>query len=292
MSLFDYVAPSERAADLSLMVKRVRKRTEAAVVPVLVVEGQTDEPAFDQICEEGSLQVFSAGSRSLVEQLLVHLERDPVVGCECVYLVDCDGYGKTTALKGRSELLVTETCDLEADLVKLGVAARVIARFVSGQAAVDVLTKASSCALPLSCVRRAAHRASVSMKLGGKQLRLCDLPESVLAGMENRSVTEQGVLAEVSRQLGWDRHQQSAVSRELPFVARDADAVLLGKDILDAAFRLIRRDGAGEVRGWSREFFFREIRRELSVDDFASWVVGRRMLSWSKLRGHDLIAVA
>jgi hypothetical protein len=290
VGLFDHVLPSERASDLALLVRRIRKRTGLDVVPMVVVEGRTDEPPLSALCRLGEAQVFSAGTRTLVEQLLVHLENQPIAGCDCVYLVDCDGVGKTAQLSGREQLVVTETCDLEADLVKIGVALRVVTPFVAdGNQADALISSATRTALSLSIIRRAASRARISMKRDGRQLRLCDLPEAVLASWEESTPHDADVIAAVALEMVWDTATTHAVTAELGNIARNANASALGKDILDALFRAVQRAGHGNVRGWSRDYFHQTIRRALGPEDVAGWVVGERITRWADTGGHDLL---
>lgn len=77
MSLLSQTTPSDRAGELLLIVRRIRKRTGLSVVPMLIVEGAADELLFEELCAYGQHQVFAAGNRSLVEQLLRHLQQNP-----------------------------------------------------------------------------------------------------------------------------------------------------------------------------------------------------------------------
>src|SRR4051812_19367413 len=112
-SLFDHIGPSIVAADLELVVRRLRKETGLELIPMVVVEGPSDETLIGPLCVAGSKQVFAAGTRTLVEQLLIYLRGEPVPGCDCVFVTDCDGRGKAIALKQEPTLVVTENCDVE-----------------------------------------------------------------------------------------------------------------------------------------------------------------------------------
>jgi hypothetical protein len=290
MGIFDHVAPSERAADLALVVRRIRKRTGLEVVPMLVVEGRTDEPAFGALCRLGDAQVFSAGTRALVEQLLLHLEGEPIPGSDCVFLVDCDGRGKTAHLANRAQLVVTQTCDLESDLVRTGIAVRVASRYVSLEVAHALVARARFGGLRLSIVRRAAHRAGVSMKRGGKQLGLLELGESRLGTWSQVSPTDRQVVEAVAELLGWSAAASEQVHAEVAAVNRDCDASALGKDVLDELFRLLRESGTGDVCGWDAEHFRKVVRTSLEDGDMQHWVVGQRIARWADERGHRLLA--
>jgi hypothetical protein len=291
VGLFDHIAPSERAADLRLTVNRLRRHTGLAVVPMLVVEGPADEAVFGGVCCHGERQIFPAGNRDLVEQLLRHLKREPVKGCECVFLIDCDGKGKTLNLARVGDLVVTETCDMEADLVRLGIAERVARRYLdSDEHAREVLTRSCSLAMSVSVIRRAAEVAGISMKKKNRQMRLSDLPEDLLDAWERQRPSDHAVVEAVGHRLGWAPAQGESVKQALGGIRRDFDRTCLGKDALDALFRLLQREGRGDVRGWSREYFHKAVRDAILVGDIERWEVGRRIQDWEHRTGHSLLA--
>lgn len=284
MSLFDHVPPSERAADLGLVVRRLLKRAERSSIPILVVEGRTDEPPLGVICEFGEAQVFSAGTRGLVEQLLVYLDGHPVHGCDCVFVVDCDANGKTSHLAARDDLVVTEACDLEADLVSLGVAERLAERHC--EHANELVALAIATAMPVSRVRRAAHRVSVSMKQGHMQMPLAALDDATLTRWETAPPSDSEMVAAIGAVLGWSTEIQAHVLSELPNVGTTMQGTVLGKDVLDALHRLILDRGSGDAKGWTRQFFHKTVRAELRHEDFEQWEVGRRLARWAAAKGH------
>jgi hypothetical protein len=257
---------------------------------MLIVEGSTDEPCLGGICFHGSDQVFSAGSRDLVEQLLTLLEKDPIDNCECIYLVDCDARGKTAHLCDRDALVVSINCDLEADLVNLGVASRVIRPFVaSDQAATHLVERAVAMAAPMSAVRRAASSQSVSMKRRSRQLALADLPGGVLENWEQSAPDDASAVSAVAHQLAWDVETRARVSAAMDEVPRTFHGSILGKDVLDALFRLMLSEGAGDARGWTRDHFHQRVRAGLRPEDTGGWEVARRMRKWSESGGRELL---
>lgn len=282
--------PSERAADLALNVRRIKRETGLKTVPILVVEGETDIAAFGALLCHGEQQAFPAGTRQLVEELLVHLKSEAPDGYACVYLTDCDGVGKTARLASESDLIVTEACDLEADLIQIGVAHRLIRRFcASEERAAELVEAARDMSLPLSRVRRAAHKASVGMKKRGKMLRLAQLPELTLNSWEETTPALKDVIEAVASELGWEPRQTASVTAGLADVPKEFDRCAHGKDTLDALYRLASQRADGEIRGWSASFFYRSIFAELRTTDLTSWVVGRRLRKWEATTGHELL---
>lgn len=257
---------------------------------MLVVEGEGDDQAMGPVCSYGSGQVFIAGSRMLVEQLLSHLKANPVAGCECVFLVDCDGRGKTEHLAAESALVVTGSCDMEADMVRLGVARRVAERFLPDRAAAEQLVaNACEAAMPLSIIRRAAHAAGVSMKVGGlRQLRIADLAdEDYFSGVP---VAPTAIVPALAGLLGWRAAEREAVEAGLDSVSAEFSATCMGKDALDVLHTRLREEGTGDVRGWNRDHFHREVFAALERGDLDDWEVGRRLAAWQQALGCIILA--
>lgn len=289
----DELTPSALAGELILRVNKMRGITGRDVVPMLVVEGDTDNTVLSPVCNHGSDQVFVAGARNLVEQLLSHLKREPINGCECIFLVDCDGKGKTAYLADEKSLLVTETCDMEADLVHLGVATRLAARFLPDRTrAEEMVNRACELAVAVSAVRRAAHAVSVGMKRpNGRQLRLSDLPDEDVNQWEQATPESFEVLPVIAAALSWSSAEVARVSSQIANVNADFGRACMGKDALDALYRRLRSEGQGDVRGWSCEHFHKEVFAELSQDDLADWEVGKRLTAWQASTGHELLRV-
>lgn len=291
MSLHAEYTPSALAEELVIRANKMRGNTGLDVVPMLVVEGPGDETALSPVCLHGRDQVFVAGGRKLVEQLLSHLKRKPIEGCECVFLVDCDGQGKTAYLIGEESLLVTETCDLEADFVHTGVAGRLVSRFLPDRSAVDSII-ASSCdlALAISTVRRAAHAASVPMRYeNGRQFRLADLPDDDYRGWLDQIPDPAEILFPIAAHMHFTAEQIARVSAGMAAVRPDFAASCMGKDALDVLFQRLLREGEGEVRGWDCHQFHKRVFAELTPEDVAEWEVGRRLSAWETSTGHAII---
>lgn len=291
--MLSHITPSDRAGELLLIVRRLRKRTGDDVVPVLVVEGASDEEVLGELCIHGTQQVFAAGNRDLVEQLLRHIRSEPIDGCDCLYLVDCDGYGKTPDLCKASDLVISETCDLESDLVRLGAAERLAKRFTSSDAvAKHLVDRACALALPLSVVRRAAFQCSVSMRRPKHQFRMADFSDLQLSAWDDATPTAQEVLGSVAAELEWSAHTRERVEGVLPQISREFRCTTLGKDAIDALFWLLKREGQGDVRGWNLSFFYKSVASELHPDDLDGWEVGRRLKAWEMASGHRLMKSA
>jgi 5S rRNA maturation endonuclease (ribonuclease M5) len=286
--LYDHVGPSILAQDLTLVVRRLRKQTGLDVVPMVVVEGPSDETMLARVCNSGAKQVFAAGTRGLVEQLLVHLRDEPIPGCECIFITDCDGTGKAMHLKTERGLVVTENCDAEADLVAVGVASDVVAQVLQDdeQAAQELLANAVDLGMVTSRVRRAAAKAGVTFKRRREtRLGLCE----ILAEMSDDEslLTVADVLCAVQRILSWSADDSKRVEAELPSVPNDFRLVCSGKDVLDAVWHLLKQEGRG--RDLTRDGLHRQVRSGLQLRHMAGWVVAERLWEWQRDVGCELI---
>lgn len=284
--LYDHIGPSIIAEDLARVVRRLRKHTCMDVVPMLIVEGPTDESLLAPHCAK---QVFAAGTRALVEQLLVHLRDQPIAGCDCVYLTDCDARGKSIALREERSLVVTTNCDMEADLVALGVAAKVLTEILPQDvAASEVVSAAIALAIPVSQVRRAAAQAGVTFKRsGGARLALRDMAPTMLRDGLKSGLSTNDVMAVVSQALGWSSADVSSVQGQLPTISADFRAVCSGKDVLDAAWIVLRSRGvAGSL---TAEALHRRVRSGFTADHVVGWDVAQRLRAWQESVGLELL---
>jgi hypothetical protein len=127
------------------------------------------------------------------------------------------------------------------------------------------------------------------MKMHGRQLRLDDLPGSVAEAWRAYTPEEGEVVHAIASVLGWSLTEASDVEAALAEVDRDPPSCLLGKDILDFLFRLVQEDGHGEIRGWNREFFHRQVLQALRPSDGDNWVVVERLRQWASNQGQDLL---
>jgi hypothetical protein len=289
LSIIDTLTPSECAVELRLIANKLRRQTGLDIAPILVVEGPSDEALLGPMCVHGNGQVFAAGSRALVEQLAALFTDAPPDDHICVFLVDCDGRGKTVSLAHLKELLVTETCDIEADLVSLGVAERLAGRFLPSVEVKDVVQNACQLGLDVSAIRRAAHSVHVSTKKNRKQLRVMEFPESIVDSWFAEHPTRDSILNLFAMELQWSEADAQRVGAALPKVGAGFESVCLGKDALDLLFHQLRGRGTGEVRGWDCEFFHRAVFRALDVQDLNDWAIAQRLRAWETESSHVIL---
>jgi hypothetical protein len=255
---------------------------------MLIVEGPTDENLLCGLCQHGQRQVWAAGTRKLVETLLVYLGANPIEGCECVYLTDCDGRGKANHLKHKPQLIVTAGCDAEADLVSLGVAERAVRTLLEEEGrAAGLVAHALSVALPLSVIRRRAHSTSISMKRDKRMLRFTDLPTSYIDKWLLKAPSTDATLDAVAIELGWSEDVKATVCSAEPQEGSTFELHGSGKDTLDVLWLLLRRER--NDHNLSRDGFHNQVRDALQNSDLADWEVGKRLRKWQADAGVELI---
>lgn len=289
MTIYDNIAPSVCAAELDLVVKAIRRHTGLRSVPMLIVEGQTDVALLSRHCRSDRKQVFPAGTRNLVEGMLIYARQQPVENCDCIYLTDCDARGKAPALSSERSLVVTECCDIEADLIHIGVVERVLERMVPPRCTIGPLIgDAIAAALPLSLVRRRAHLVGQSMHFsGGNRLRFFNFPQQVLPRWSTSAPEERVVMSEVARALDWGPETLRMVAGASLEQPPTFECYGSGKDALDALWFILCHRGV--MSGVTADQLHDKVRQGLSPKDLHSWEVGRRILHWQTEHSVSLI---
>ena len=279
MGLNDYLTPSVVAEELGLLARRAVKKSSDGQVSFLVVEGPTDSDLWGPLCARGEEQVFAAGTRGLVEQLLEHLGREPIDACNCAFLTDCDGLGKQQRLREANHLIVTECCDLEADLISIGAADRVLEDAVgSAEVARRMRERAVSVGVAVSRVRRAAARERVSMKKRGRRLTLLDMGWSTVCSAVDEG--ESSTLDLVSEALNWSETDVAYVKGTLSGIPEEFELVCNGKDVFDGLSAQLDEAGNNQFNGVSG--LVKAVQRSVQLEDLIRWEVGRRLLAWQK----------
>lgn len=289
MGLLERATPSDAFIRLERLVKKLKRRAASGPVPILVVEGTTDVRFLGRLATSRAEQIFAAGDRALVEGLLMHLKNSPIDGCECVFLTDCDAKGKPSYLKADANLVVTDNCDLEADLVALGIVDDVVRQITDEAVDVEsVMTEALGLGLVLSTVRRAAHADRISMKKsGGARFSPMDLDSGDVAAWRLVRPTPQEMVGAVGRALRWSAQERARVASQTSHVRGSFKDVCTGKDVID--FTVLRLRGEGFAAVDAFEIMERAATLALARD-LSDWVVQRRIRAWEQVAGVNLLS--
>jgi hypothetical protein len=268
-------------------------------LPVLVVEGPNDPKLFKKLgVKEGC--IFIAGNRDAVVGLLeYHIRERRPEEVECVFLIDCDTEGKPHSeilQKEETRLLVTQCCDIEADLFAVGMVESALCSVMSHEDAAAYVDEAKQMSLPLSIVRRRANKASVSMK----NIGLFDVAREVRLEWRDATPEWRMVLEHVRLVRPWSPEQVNLVKGQELAEPISFDRYALGKDTIDALFFLLFEDGRFEHRHFAEFSWIIEprpnfkgfgiwLRDHAEKTDISNWEVGKRLNAWQLDRGVELI---
>lgn len=285
--------PSEWHEEAELLAKRLRKNKGISVAAMLVVEGKADAEMLTRFCAHGGAQVLFVEGRKNVEGVLA-LHRENPGDNAFAFLTDCDGDGKAESLKTETALVITQGCDIEADLFLIGAVHSALRKLgVPDPAA--LVTDAIDMSLPLSIVRRMATKVGVSMKHPAKagstyrpRLALADLDETVLAAWATSTPGAPTIIANIAPILSWSDRERENVARVSVEKPADFSQLGGGKDALDALHFLGLKNGLLE-RTCKIDKLRRRIEAEVSQTTFESWEVGKRLSAWEREKNVSLL---
>jgi hypothetical protein len=298
LSLLDFETSDERSASLASKVKRLFRNRGGVTVPVVVVEGRSDSLVFQRLGVPAD-QIFVANSRSNVELLLVgHIQEGQPAGGECVFLTDCDGKGKPVSklLRNEDRLVITQCCDIEADLFALGIVERAVSSMMSLKDAGAYVEAAKEMSFAFSLLRRRASKCSVAMKKaipGTKKearIDLFDLPREVRLEWRDTAPDWPTVLQHVKEVRPWSDAQVNLVKEQELDEPVSFDRYVLGKDVIDALFFMLTEDAVLEKTcRRSRSRFDKLLFEHVMPSDLNEWKVGQRLAVWQHARGVQLV---
>jgi hypothetical protein len=269
-------------------VSKRRKKISGSIA-YLVVEGNSDERLWKNILGDTGGEIFPAGNRTQVEGLLVHLDSEPIEGCSCVFLTDCDGRGKAKHLKQADELVVTQCCDIEADSVALGLMTRAIMKLVDDtESASEIVRTANRIGLSVSRVRRAAAREYVSMKKAGRWLSLRQLGWPTLRQHLRSDDPDVAISKVVGEVLGWSYNDYQRVLNRLGEIPAEFERTCNGKDVYEATLLLLDDYG---VPGLTLSGLKARVWKEYASGDAETWVVAKRLMSWQEKVGCEVVVL-
>jgi hypothetical protein len=281
----DYVSAQAFLSDA-----RLRLDALGAEATILVVEGNDDKRLFYARVSANS-DVLPASGKRLLRAALESI-RDADKG-HLIFFTDCDYDVPAGTLHGGPDIVITDSCDVESDLIKLGILNRVAVEVVpqaiaskesAENAGTNVRAHAESLALPMGRIRMAAQPLGLDLEFDevdfskywdkGAKAVLVDKMYSVFWDHINK-------LSDIT----YD--EWSARLGECP----DNPIVCNGKDLTKGAqlfFRyLYKMDNK-----ITTDMLLMMIR--LAVDDsiFESWSVVKRIRSWEAAYGRILLSTA
>jgi len=296
MGLDDDLLASDRYAEIKILAENLIKREGVEVVPMLVVEGEEDENVFRKFCVLAPTQVRLVHNKDNVEGVIREFRLDLPPFLELAGLTDCDAVGKAPEdpkLRADPALVVTQGCDLEADLFLIGAVERAL-EALNVRGASDLAARAMDMAVPISALRRGAHAEGIGMTIPPKKhrLRFAWLDDQAIEACASAKFED--ALDAVSRacaeRLGWRQQELIAATAATTRDGVTFASVGSGKDAFDALSFLSREINA--LKDLQPAKLIEHSARQVRATDFAEWHVGRRLTSWQDATGVQLINLA
>src|SRR5580658_6101375 len=109
--------------DAQALLSDVRLRLEALgeKSSALIVEGNDDQRLFHSWVA-ATAQVVPTGGKTLLRSALLSIREDD--RGRVLFLTDCDYDVAAGTLRGGPDIVITSTCDVESDLIELGILER------------------------------------------------------------------------------------------------------------------------------------------------------------------------
>jgi hypothetical protein len=282
LQLSDYVNAQAFMADVRLRLDALGPEST-----VLVVEGNDDKRLFITRVIPTS-DVVPASGKTLLRSALESI-RGTDKG-RVLFLTDCDYDVAAGTLHGGPDVVITKSCDVESDLIGLGVLAKVAVEVVpqaisSKDSAIkieiDVRQHAQRMALPFGRIRMAAQPFGVDLNFD-------EVDFSKYWDVDSKKVLEEKVYRVMWSHLGEagiDRGEWDERIREIP-----DDVVLChGKDLVKASQMFFRYLYKMDNKV-SKDFLAMMLRLAVDQKAFESWDVVKRIRKWEARYGFAMLA--
>jgi hypothetical protein len=282
----DYVSADALLADVRLRLDGLGD--DAAV---LVVEGADDKRVFYRHMAPLADVMPCGGKRLLRASLAAMLATDEG---RILFVTDCDYDVLNGTLHGGPNMVITKACDVEADLIDLGVLEKLIPEVVPN--AMGSKTSASKIA-----TNARGYAEKVAEIMG--RIRIVAQPIGVDLDFDNWDLlkfwdAKSGEpLAKKMHQAVLARLKRASVSiSEADWMARIGDvsddcAVCNGKDLI-AAVQMVLHTRYKMNHKFSKEIIAGMMRLALDDAQFANWSVVTRIRAWEKRHGRALLLAA
>lgn len=274
--------------DAQVLLADIRLRLEGlgAASSALVVEGPDDKRLFYRRIASTAEVVVAGGKRLVRSGLASMLERDHG---RILFLTDCDYDVRTGELRGGSDVIITRGCDVEADLISLGILESlavelapqaVEAKGGASRVGLDVREHAEQMSLALGRIRMAGQPLGIDLNLDKLDLSKYWDKES------NRVQTAK------LTQTTWERIKETGITRtewqnkidEMP----TGGLMCNGKDLVRSS-QLFFRILYGMNSKITAEIMAMMFRLTLDDERFESWTVVDRIRKREAQNGRKML---
>lgn len=281
-----YVSADALLADVRLRLEGLGEGATA-----LVVEGYDDKRIFyDRISLTADV-VPAGGKRLLRAGLAAISETDKG---RILFLTDCDYDVFGGMLQGGPDVVITNSCDVESDLINLGILEEIVVEVIPGvvqskgsstRVAEDVRQCAEAISVPMGRVRMAAQPLGVDLDLENLDLGKYWDSGSRQCNIEKLNWTVCNKLRRAGVRLSKGEWEQRLADTP-------TDAIVCnGKDLFAAA-QMIMRTQYKMSNKYSFEIIVSMARLSLDEERFERWSVVRRIRQWEKRNSAQLLSAA
>jgi hypothetical protein len=278
-------------ADALLADVRLRLDGLGGKAAALIVEGNDDKRIFyRRVCIEA--EIVPSGGKKLLRSALQSML--PVDKGRILFLTDCDYDVLNGTLRGGPDVVITDGCDVEADLVRLNLLEKIVVEHVprvihsmdsAAKVATDVKNDAETMALALGKVRIAAQPLGVDL------------------GFENFNITR--YWDESARKPLLDKINQEffvrlgaggvsiAKDEWLYRISATPDDKIIchGKDLVSAAHMILCQRYRMDHKV-TAEMLMSIMRTAIEKSHFEEWTVVRRIRKWEDQNSRSLLNAA
>lgn len=276
-----YVNAQALLADIRLRLEGLGSGSSA-----LVVEGPDDKRLFYHRITSHAEVVVAGGKKLVRAGMASMLENDHG---RILFLTDCDYDVWTGELRGGSDVVITRGCDIEADLISIGVLERLAVELAphaveskggASRVAIDIRERAEKMSLALGRVRMAGQPLGIDLNLDKLDLskywdRNADL-----------------ILIDKLIQTTWERIKVTGIVRsqwQEMIGATPTDTLMCnGKDLLRSV-QLFFRVLYGMNSKVTPEIIAVMLRLALDDARFENWSVVDRIRKWEAQNGRELL---
>ena len=264
-----------------VLKNKVRQVREVHKGSILVVEGGDDRRFFERYVDSNDCFVVSAGGKAHVIDLIETLKREGYRGL--VGVVD----GDFDRIEGRacqnSNVVMLDSCDLEAMLVRSGALERILGEIGSRDKMAafgrDIRLVLTEAAVPIGCLRLYSERVELGLRFGNMRYRDCVDARTLVVDIWS-------LIQVVKNQSQRPDIVQDDLVREMQHIAQsiaDPWLVCIGDDLVSVlAIGLTRAIGNMSRTDVSLEYLYRALRLAYERADFDKSQVCADLQRWER----------
>lgn len=278
-----YITPQSFLSEIRLRLDALGDDSAA-----LVVEGPEDKKIFHHRISATATIIPATGKTRLRDALNSIADDDKG---RILFLTDCDYDVPNGNLKGGPDIIITTNCDVEADLIRLGVLAKV---------AVEVVPKVVSTDISATRIEEIVRQHAEELTIHLGRIRMAAQPLGADLEFEELDFSKywsekNGISVDKIYQVMWNHvHEKTSISRKewndrlnsIPY-----DPILChGKDLLKATRMFLRRLYKMDNK-ITPDILAMMIRLAVDQHIFDQWEGTQRIRRWERNNNRRILAL-